>query len=71
MTDLCTRLRSQVKMNDYQHVLHLIQEQVAQDCPFICLFYRSGTVLTRRMYTTVRDVREYELLKGIDTFRND
>ena len=71
MTDLCTRLRSQVKMNDYQHVLHLIQEQFAQDCPFICLFYRSGTVLTRRMYTTVRDVREYELLKGIDTFRND
>lgn len=71
MTDLCTKLRKQVDQYDYQQVLYQIQEQFAKDCPFICLFYRSGTVLTRRMYTTVRDVREYELLKGIDTFRDD
>ena len=71
MTDLCTKLRKQVYQEDYQQVLWQIQEQFAKDCPFICLFYRSGTVLTRRMYTTVRDVREYELLKGIDTFEND
>ncbi len=68
---MCSDLRKQVDQTDYQRKLHQIQEQFAQDCPFICLFYRSGTVLTRRMYTTVRDVREYELLKGIDTFRTN
>ncbi len=71
MTDLCKKLRTQVDLADYQGVLHEIQTQFAMDCPFLCLFYRSGTVLTRRMYTTVRDVREYSLLKGIDTFRSN
>ena len=71
MTDLCSSLRKQTTQADYQRVLFQIQEQFARDCPFLCLFYRSGTVLTRRMYTTVRDVREYELLKGIDTFRTN
>lgn len=71
MTALCKELRTQVDRADYQSVLYKIQEQFAKDCPFICLFYRSGTVLTRRMYTTVRDVREYSLLKGIDTFRSN
>ena len=71
MTDLCTKLRKQVTQTDFQQVLYQIQEQFAKDCPFLCLFYRSGTVLTRRMYTTVRDVREYSLLKGIDTFRSN
>ena len=71
ITNLCSSLRKQTTQEDYQHVLFQIQEQFAKDCPFICLFYRSGTVLTRRMYTTVRDVREYELLKGIDSFRTE
>lgn len=71
MTDLCKKLRTQETQADYQQVLYQIQEQFARDCPFICLFYRSGTVLTRRMYTTVRDVREYSLLKGIDIFRSN
>ena len=71
MTDLCTKLRKQITREDYQQVLFQIQELFAKDCPFICLFYRSGTVLTRRMYTIVRDVRELELLKGIDTFRTN
>lgn len=70
MTDLCTSLRKQVEQADYQRVLYQIQEQFAKDCPFICMFYRSGTVLTRRMYTVTRDVREGELLKGIEFFRN-
>ncbi len=70
MTDLCSELRSQLEQPDYQYTLHKIQEQFAKDCPFICMFYRSGTVLTRKMYTTVRDVRELELLKGIESFRD-
>ena len=70
MTDLCSELRTQMDQVGYQNVLWQIQEQFAKDCPFICFFYRSGTVLTRKMYTTVRDVRELELLRGIEDFRD-
>lgn len=70
MTDLCSELRKQLDQPNYQYTLYKIQEQFAKDCPFICMFYRSGTVLTRKMYTTVRDVRELELLKGIEDFRD-
>lgn len=70
MTDLCTKLRTQMDQGGYQQTLHQIQEQFAQDCPFICFFYRSGVVLTRRMYTITRDVRELELLRGIETFHD-
>lgn len=68
MDDLCKELRTKTTQEGYQEVLWRIQEKFAQDCPFICLYYRSGAVLTRKMYTTVRDVRELELLRGIDTF---
>jgi hypothetical protein len=70
MSDLCTELRSQIDQPNYQYTLYKIQEQFAKDCPFICMFYRSGTVLTRKMYTTARDVRELELLRGIENFRD-
>lgn len=68
MTDLCNELRTMATYEDYRSKLHEIQAQFAEDCPFLCMFYRSGTVLTRRMYTTTRDVRELELLDGISTF---
>ena len=70
MKDLCNELRTQQEQSNYQYTLYKIQEQFAKDCPFICMFYRSGTVLTRKMYTTARDVRELELLSGIEDFRD-
>ena len=70
MSDLCSELRTQIDQPSYQYTLYKIQEQFAKDCPFICMFYRSGTVLTRKMYTTARDVRELELLRGIEDFKN-
>jgi len=70
MKDLCNELRTQMKQPEYQYTLYKIQEQFAKDCPFICMFYRSGTVLTRKMYTTTRDVRELELLRGIEDFHD-
>lgn len=68
MTNLCKDLRTQTTQSGYQHSLWDIQSRFAEDVPFICLFYRSGSVLTRQMYTTARDVRELELLRGIETF---
>ena len=68
MNDLCKELRTQLDQASYQATLMKIQQQFAEDCPFICMFYRGGAVLTRRMYTVVRDVRELELLRGIASF---
>ena len=45
-----------------------IQQQFAADVPFICLFYRTGAILTRKMFTTVRSIREFEVLRGIEAF---
>lgn len=68
MTELFTTLRGQTKQEGYQAQLYRIQEKFVTDCPFICLYWRRGVVLTRKMYTTCRDVRELELLRGIETF---
>ena len=68
MSELCEELRTQVAQDGYRQKLMEIQSLFVEDCPFICLFFRMGNVLSRYMYTTCRDVREYELLRGIDTF---
>lgn len=68
MTDLCNELRKEYTQEGYRQKLMEIQSLFAEDCPFICLCYRTGFVITRNMYTTCRDVREYELLRGIASF---
>lgn len=52
--------------DSYAAVLHQIQDLFAEDCPMICLFYRNGAVITRRMYTTARNLREPDPLRGIE-----
>ena len=68
MTELCHDLRREVSQEGYRQKLMQIQALFAEDCPFMCLYYRTGNVITRYMYTTCRDVREYELLRGIESF---
>ena len=68
MDDLCKSLRKQVSQEDYRQKLMAIQYLFLNDCPFVCLYWRTGNVLSRFMFTTVRDVREYELLRGIESF---
>ena len=70
MDALFKTLRTKVDPNEFAQALAAIQQKFVEDVPFICLFYRSGAVLTRKMYTTVRDVRELELLRGIEVFSN-
>jgi len=66
MDTLFGELRSALTREAYQNKLYQIQELYAQDCPFICLYYRSGAILTRVMFTRTRDIREPEALKGIE-----
>ena len=68
MTNLCNELRKEPSQEGYRQKLMEIQTLFAEDCPFICLCYRTGFVITRFMYTTCRDIREYELLRGIADF---
>ncbi|MCE5344344.1 MAG: ABC transporter substrate-binding protein [Eubacteriales bacterium] len=68
MTSLFNTLRTNQNRDDYAYTMQAIQQQFANDAPFICLFYRAGAILTRKMYTTVRDIREFELLRGIEAF---
>lgn len=68
MTELFDDLRTQTTQEGYRQKLMEIQSLFYEDCPFMCLYYRTGNVITRYMYTTCRDVREYELLRGIESF---
>ncbi len=66
MDKLFNELRAAVSKEAYQNKLFEIQALFTEDCPFICLNYRSGAILTRRMFTKTRDIREPEVLKGIE-----
>ena len=68
MNDLFKELRTKLTQEEYRQKLMEIQKLYVEDCPFICLFYRTGNVISRQMYTTCRDVREYELLRGIESY---
>lgn len=62
-------LRSAMEYDDYVQTLRQIQDLFWQDCPLVCLYYRNGAVLTRDMFTDARDVREPEVLRGIEYFK--
>ena len=69
MTALFDDLRKQTSQEGFRSKLMDIQSLFAEDCPFLCLYYRMGNVVTKYMYTAARDVREYELLRGIESFQ--
>ena len=68
MDSMYTTLRSVTDQAEFAYTAQSIQQQFYEDVPFICLFYRRGIILTRKMFTTVRTVREFELFRGIETF---
>ena len=68
MSDFIDELRGQETQAGFAYSTQAIQQQFLQDTPFVCLFYRAGAILTRKMFTTVRTIREFELLRGIESF---
>lgn len=68
MSSLIDTLRTNQNRDDFASTTQAIQQRFAEDVPFICLFYRSGAILTRKMFSTVRTIREFELLRGIEAF---
>ena len=70
MNDLITQLRKSYTADSYKNAMSLIQDQFEQDQPYICLYWRSAVLLSREMFTDVRDVRELEMLRGIENYGN-
>lgn len=70
MDSLFSTLRKSASQTDYENCLRQIQTQFAKDCPFLCLYYRTGAIMTRKMFTYARDVREPCLLRGIESAGN-
>ena len=68
MNNLLTQLRSSVTQEDYQNAMSLIQDQFEQDMPYIPLYWRAGSLLSRNAFTNARDIRELELLRGVESF---
>ena len=68
MNDLILNLREREDQAGFAYASQAIQQQFTEDTPFIALFYRAGAILTRKMFTTVRSIREFELLRGIEAF---
>jgi len=66
MDNLFKELRAAMTKEAYQNKLYEIQALYTEDCPFISLYYRSGAIMTRIMFTRTRDIREPEVLKGIE-----
>ena len=67
MDKLFKQFREAREFTAYRQLLWDIQDQFAEDCPFICMWYRCGALLTRKVFTSVRDVREPEILRGIES----
>ena len=68
MNDLLGQLRKSVTPDEYQNAMSLIQDQFEQDMPYICLYWRAGALLSRNAFTDARDIRELELLRGVESF---
>ena len=66
MDKLFEDLRAAMDRGAYQQKLGEIQDLFIKDVPFICLYYRNGAIITRRMFTNARNIREPEMLRGIE-----
>lgn len=68
MNDLISQMRSSYTAESYQNAMQLIQDLFEQDMPYICLYWRTGVLLSRQSFTNARDIRELELLRGVESF---
>lgn len=68
MDNLFYNYRLKTDPSELVYTAAQIQEQFTEDLPFIPLFYRTGSILTRKVFTAVRDIREKEIFRGIESY---
>lgn len=66
---LCQELRKSADQAQLALSWNQLQSIIAKEVPFIPLYWRNGVLLTRYAFSTVRDIREFELLKSINSFK--
>lgn len=65
MDTLFAHLRATTNEETYRNTLMQIQSLYAEDCPFISLYYRKGAIITRKLFTNARDLREPDIFRGL------
>ncbi len=68
MDTLMAEYREQTGLSEIAYKGQEIQLQFTEDLPFIPLFYRMGSMLTRKVFTNARDIRENSVFRGIEEF---
>ena len=68
MNDLLTKLRTCSTQDSYKACMIEIQEKFNTDMPYMPLYWRSSALLSRSSFTNTRDIRELELLRGVESF---
>ena len=68
MDSLIKNMRSQTSESGYKQALSEVQQQFVADAPFMCLYFRTGVLLTRDTFSDVRVLRELELFRGIEAW---
>ncbi len=70
MDNLMNAYRSKYDLSELGYAAQEVQIKFTADIPFIPLFYRQGSILTRKVFTNVRDIREKEVFRGIEYFED-
>ena len=69
MGNTLKEFRKAIEPEDFQNQWFEIQRQMAEDMPFLPLYWREGMMLTRYPFSSIRDIREYELLRSIERYK--
>jgi len=69
MNKILQALRKAIDETEFQQQWYAVQRQMAEDIPLLPLYWREGLVVTRYAYSSVRNIREFELLKTIELYR--
>ncbi|MCL2811353.1 MAG: ABC transporter substrate-binding protein [Clostridia bacterium] len=68
MDQLIADMRAQITEEGYRQAMSEVQHQFVADAPFMCLYFRNGSLLTRDTFSNVRVLRELELFRGIEAW---
>lgn len=68
MNELIRDLRAAYDPAAFKSKLSDVQRLFTKDIPFAPLYWRTGALLAREAFTEVRDVRELELLRGLEAW---
>ena len=68
MDELIKNMRAQTDEDNYKRAMSEVQHQFVADAPFMCLYFRTGSLLTRDTFSDVRVLRELELFRGIEAW---